>query len=65
MIKSEEVNLKSFEIGLGTLTAKANQDIQKNQDIKSKRKNVDELTSRNSKRIRVMNVVGMLQSVPR
>ena len=45
MIKSEEVNLKSFVMGLGTLTVTANQDIQKNQDVKSRRKNFDELTS--------------------
>ena len=62
VIKNEEVLLKSYEIDLGSVTVKDNQDIQKNLDNKSKRKNFDELTSRSSKRVRVMNVVGMLES---
>ena len=57
VIKFEEAALKAFEIDLGGLVVKDDEAIGV-----MKRKNFDELTSRSSKRARVMNVVGMLES---
>ena len=57
VIKNEEAALKAFEIDLGCLVVKDDEAIRG-----TKRKNFEELTSKSSKRARVMNVVEMLQS---
>ena len=63
MLKSEEVNLKAFEIDLGTLTP-IQPEVQEPLAIEKslrKRKNFDELTSKVSKRARVKSVIEILQ----
>ena len=56
VIKSEEVTLKAFEIEIEGVV------VRDDPQIREKRKTFEDLTSRNSKKARVMNVVEMLQS---
>ena len=56
MIKSEEVTLKAYEIEIEGVV------VRDDPEIRGKRKNFEELTSRTSKSKRVKNVVEILES---
>ena len=58
VIKSEEANLKGFEIDLGEKAVT----VKDGKEKSGKRKNFDELTSKDKKRMRVKNVIEMLDS---